>query len=193
MADNPKVLAFAGSARRESYNKQIIGCAARAMESLGAAVQVIDLSDYPLPVFDEDLEAGQGRPDAAKQLTELFCAHDGLVISSPEYNSSLTALLKNTIDWVSRPVSGEPPLVAFRGKVAGLCSASPGALGGLRGLVHLRAILGNMGMYVIPDQVSVPKAHEAFDGNGSLKDAAIQSKIETMAQAMTETTRRLRA
>jgi NAD(P)H-dependent FMN reductase len=97
-------------------------------------------------------------------------AHDGLLLSSPEYNSSITGVLKNTIDWASRPAPGEPPLVAFDGKVAGLLSASPGNLGGLRGLVHVRAILGNIGVYVVPGQVAISRAHEAFAEDGSLKD-----------------------
>ena len=112
---------------------------------------------------------------------EALKAHQGLLISSPEYNSSVSAALKNAIDWASRPdpqIAGEPSLVAFAGKVAGLMSASPGALGGLRGLVHLRAILGNIQVLVIPDQVSVNTAHEAFNPEGSLKDAKKLTQVQ---------------
>jgi hypothetical protein len=102
----------------------------------GAEVSLLDLKDFPLPLFDQDLEAEQGMPEAGAKLKRLFIDHDGLLIAAPEYNSSVTAVLKNAIDWVSPPASGEPSLVAFRGKVATLMSASPGALGGLRGLAH---------------------------------------------------------
>ena len=105
--------------------------------------------------------------------------HDGFLIASPEYNSSITAVLKNAIDWVSRPVPNEPSLLAFKGKTAVLMSASPGNLGGLRGLVHLRAILGNIGVMVLPDQTAVPKAYEALDSDGRLKDAKQHASIQT--------------
>ena len=123
----------------------------RAREA-GGEVTLIDLKDFPLPLFDQDLEAEQGMPENGTRLKKLFIDHDGLLIASPEYNSSFPAVLKNAIDWVSRPAPGEPSLVAFRGKVATLMSASPGAQGGLRGLVHVRSILGNIGVIVLPDQ-----------------------------------------
>src|SRR3954452_11151162 len=158
----PRILAFAGSLRRESYNKKLVLIAAQAARDAGAEVTLIDLKDFPLPLFDQDLEAGQGMPVDGTKLKQLFIDHDGLLIASPEYNSSVTAVLKNTIDWVSRPAPGEPPLVAFRGKVAALMGASPGALGGQRGLVQLRSILGNLGVLVLPDHFDVARAHEAF-------------------------------
>ncbi|HYF37755.1 MAG TPA: NAD(P)H-dependent oxidoreductase, partial [Prosthecobacter sp.] len=163
----PKILAFAGSTRTGSFNKKLIRIAADAARTAGADVTLIDLRDYPLPLFDGDLEDAQGLPENAKKLKELFNSHDALLISAPEYNSSITGVLKNTIDWVSREATDdEPALRDFTGKTATLLSASPGALGGLRGLVHLRALLGNIGVIVLPDQVSVPKAHEAFDETG---------------------------
>ena len=137
----PRILGFAGSTRRESFNQKLVQSAAKGAREAGAEVTLIDLKDFPLPPFDQDLEAEQGMPDNGAKLKKLFIDHDGLLIASPEYNSSVTAVLKNTIDWVSRPAPGEPPLVAFKGKVATLMSASPGALGGLRGLVHVRSIL----------------------------------------------------
>ena len=118
------------------------------------------------------------------KLKQLFIDHDGLLIASPEYNSSITAVLKNAIDWVSRPAPGEPSLVAFRSKVATLMSASPGALGGLRGLVHVRSILSNIGVIVLPDQIAVAKAHEAFNADGSLKDSKQQSGIEELGHTL---------
>src|ERR1035437_1107676 len=130
-----KILAFAGSLRMGSFNKKLVKIAAEGARKAGAEVTLIDLKDFPLPIFDEDLERSAGLPADGRKLKDLFLAHDALLISAPEYNSSISAVLKNTIDWVSRPVPGEAPLGCFDGKVAGLMSASPGALGGLRGLV----------------------------------------------------------
>ena len=163
MTRAPKILAFAGSTRRESYNKKLVRIAAGGAKSVGADVILLDLRDLPLPVFDEDLEAKHGLPANARQLKDLMLAKDGFLISAPEYNSSITAVLKTTIDWVSRPVPGEAPLACFNGKTAVLMSASPGALGGLRGLVHVRAILGNINVLVLPEQVAIPRAFEAFN------------------------------
>jgi NAD(P)H-dependent FMN reductase len=135
-------------------------------------------------LFDHDLEAEQGIPENGKRLKQLFINHDGLLIACPEYNSSITAVLKNAIDWVSRPVPGEPSLVAFKNKVATLMSASPGALGGLRGLVHVRSILSNIGVIVLPDQIAVAKANEAFNADGSLKDSKQQAGIEGLGSTL---------
>ena len=151
-----RILPFAGSTRR-GFLQQEAGCHRRpGRMGAGAEVTLIDLKDLPLPLFDQDLEAEQGMPENGMKLKKLLIDHDGLLIASPEYNSSYPPVLKNAIDWVSRPAPGEPSLVAFRGKVAALMSASPGALGGLRGLVHLRSILGDMGVIVLPDQVGWP-------------------------------------
>lgn len=187
MAITPKILAFAGSLRKESYNKKMVKVAAEGARVAGAEVTYIDLADYPLPLFDEDLEAAEGLHPNARKLKDLFLAHHGLLIASPEYNSSVTAVLKNVIDWVSRPVQGAPPLEAFRGKTAVLMSASPGALGGLRGLVHLRAILGNIQVLVLPDQIAVIKAYEAFDEQGRFKDAKQEQTVEALGAKLAHT------
>ena len=180
MAYTPKILAFAGSTRTESYNKKLIKIAVAGAKVAGAQVTLIDLRDLPLPLFDQDLEAKEGLPANGKKLKEMMLSHEGLLISAPEYNSSVTGVLKNAIDWASRPAPDEAPLACFVGKVASLMSASPGALGGLRGLVHLRAILGNIGVIVLPDQISIPKAHEAFHPDGSLNDAKRQAAVEKL-------------
>jgi chromate reductase len=175
-----KVLAFAGSLRKGSYNKQLVRVAARFARETGAEVTELDLADHPLPIFDEDLETRDGVHPTAMKLKALFREHDAFLISSPEYNSSLSAALKNVIDWLSRPVAGEPPLACFKGKTAALFAASPGALGGLRGLVHLRAVLGNIGVLLLADQLAVGKANEAFAADGSLvnpKQAAMVKAI----------------
>ena len=193
MASAPKILAFAGSMRRESFNKRLVRIAAGGARTAGGEVTLIDLRDYPLPIFDEDLEREQGLPDNAANLKRLFIEHDGFLIASPEYNSSITGVLKNTIDWVSRRVEGEMPLVAYKGKTAALMSASPGALGGLRALVHVRAILGNIGVLVLPTQVAVPKAMEAFDADGKLKDPKLQASIEGLGKSLAQTIVKLKA
>lgn len=189
----PRILAFAGSTRRESFNKKLVAIAVQGAREAGAEVTLIDLKDFPLPLFDQDLEAEQGMPENGKQLKRQFIDHDGLLIAAPEYNSSITAVLKNTIDWVSRPAPGEASLAAFRGKVATLMSASPGALGGLRGLVHVRSILGNIGVIVLPDQSAVAQAYEAFNLDGTLKDAKRQAGIAGLGRTLAEFLVKLKA
>jgi chromate reductase, NAD(P)H dehydrogenase (quinone) len=177
MAFTPRILAFAGSGRKKSWNKCLVRIAATGAREAGAEVTLIDLDAYPLPLFNEDEETERGLPPQGRAIKDLMLSHQGFLISSPEYNSSITALLKNTIDWASRPVAGEAPLACFSGKAALLMSASPGALGGLRGLVHVRAILGNLGMLVLPSTISISKAHEAFADDGSLKDPQQQGRV----------------
>lgn len=189
----PRILAFAGSTRRESYNKKLVRIAAAGARAAGAEVTVMDLRDWPLPLYDGDLEEAEGLPPNAHTLKEMFLAHDGLLIASPEYNSSISGVLKNTIDWVSRPVPGEPALAPFLNKVAALMSASPGSLGGLRGLVTVRSILSNIKVLVMPDQVAVPKANEAFNEDGSFKDVRQQAAIEKLGRDLVEIIKRLRA
>ncbi|MHC4448466.1 MAG: NADPH-dependent FMN reductase, partial [Planctomycetota bacterium] len=176
----PKILAFSGSLRTGSYNQMLVRIAAAGARRAGAEVTELDLRELPLPVYDADLEVRNGLPDNAKRLKDLMKAHGGFLIASPENNSSVSAALKNTIDWASRPEPGEPTLVCFRDKTAAIMSASPGGLGGLRGLVHLRSILGNISVLVLPDQKAIPGAGDAFDGNGSLKDTKQQEAIENL-------------
>ncbi len=166
----PKILAFAGSTRSGSYNKKLVRVAAQMARDAGAEVTQIDLRDYPMPLYDGDLENEQGLPENAKKLKRLMCEHHGFLIAAPEYNSSITGVLKNAIDWTSRPEPDEASLIAFSGKVAALLAASPGALGGLCTLVTVRMILGNLNMLVIPEQKAIPQAHQAFDEQGKLKD-----------------------
>lgn len=181
----PHILAFAGSLRTGSFNKKLVRCAARAAEAAGAKVTVINLDDYALPLFDEDLEK-QGTPENATKLKALMKSADGFLIASPEYNSSLSAALKNAIDWASRKAEGEAPLAAFAGKAAVIMAASPGGLGGLRGLVHLRAILGNIQVIVLPQQYALSKAHEAFDDDGQLQDEKTAETVAGLGRRLTE-------
>lgn len=190
----PNILVFAGSTRTGSYNKLLAKCAAEAARTAGAEVTYLDLRDLGLPLFDEDLEAANGLPEGARKLKTLLQACDGFLIASPEYNSTITAVLKNAIDWASRTeTENEAPLIAFRGKIAALVSASPGALGGLRGLVHLRSILGNIGVVVLPDQVTVSSAYEAFTETGGLKDEKKTKQVAALARTLVEHVAKLKA
>ena len=186
MSDRPRIVALAGSARKDSWNQKLVKVAAEGARSAGAEVTVLDMRDYPLPLFGQDLEAAEGAPENAAKLKTIMLGHDGLLIASPEYNSSITPLLKNTIDWVSRAGDGQKALAAYEGKVAAVMSASPGRLGGLRGLVHLRSILSNIGVLVIPDQVAVGQAHMAFDAAGGLVDPKQRVSIEGLGQSVTK-------
>ena len=174
----PKILAFAGSTRTDSYNKKLVKISSTGATDAGADVTVIDLRDFPMPIYDGDLEQKDGLPSNARKLKDIMLAHQGFLISSPEYNSSISAVFKNTIDWTSRQSEGEIPLACFKNKVAGIMSASPGMLGGLRGLVHVRSILGNIGVIVLPDQVTVAKSHEAFNEDGTLKDKKQEDQVK---------------
>jgi len=187
----PKVLAFAGSTRVESFNKKLLRIAIGGARAAGAEVTHLDLRDLPMPLYDGDLEAREGLPDNAKRLKQLMIEHDGLLISAPEYNSSISGVLKNAIDWASRPEPNEPPLVAFTGKVAVLMSASPGALGGLRGLAAVRSILGNINVLILPNQVAVPRASAAFDEGGNLKDEKQRLSVEKLGRELTDALRKL--
>jgi NAD(P)H-dependent FMN reductase len=188
----PKILAFAGATRTESFNKKLIKLGADGARAAGAEVTLIDLRDYPMPLYDGDLEAASGIPEHGKRLKKLFLEHDGLLISSPEYNSSIPGVLKNAVDWVSRSEPGESPLAAYQGKVAALLSASPGQLGGSRALVVVRMMLGNIKVLVLPDQVSISKANEAFNPDGTLKDAKQAAAVQKLGKTLTETLTKLK-
>lgn len=194
MASKPKILVFAGSQRTESFNKKLARLATEAAQAAGAEATFLDFRHYPMPLYDQDLEQREGLPESAKQFKEILRNHQGLIIASPEHNSSISALLKNAIDWASRQADpSEPGLACFAGKVAAIMSASPGALGGLRGLVHLRSILGNIQVLVLPDQLAIMKANEAFDGDGALKDTNQQASVERIAKKLVSTVAKLQA
>ncbi len=186
-----KILAFAGSTREGSYNKRLVRIAAAGARGAGAEVTTVDLSDFPMPLYDADLEAAEGMPEAAGRFKRLMIEHDGFLIAAPEYNSSITGVLKNAIDWASRREPDEPRLVAFAGKAAALMSASPGGLGGLRGLVHVRAILGNLGVLVLPQQRAIARAHQAFADDGTLADEGLQADVTALGTRLAELLARL--
>lgn len=187
MAFQPKILAFAGSLRKESFNKKLIKIGVKGAEEAGAEVTLIDLKDYLLPIYDQDIEDSQGLPENALQLKELMFNHDGFLISCPEYNSSMSAVFKNVIDWTSRQArEDEVYLSCFIDKCVGLMSASPSPLGGLRGLVPVRSMFGNIYSYVIPQQKSISQADKAFDSEGNLKDAKAQTEIMNIGKKLTQ-------
>jgi chromate reductase, NAD(P)H dehydrogenase (quinone) len=186
----PRILAFAGSLRAGSWNKKLVAVAAAAARGAGAEVTLLDLRDLPMPIYDGDIEAQQGLPPNALAFKQLMRQHQGILVSSPEYNSQMPAVLKNAIDWASRPEPGDTPLVAFKGKVAGVMSASPGVLAGLRGQMQVRALLSYLGMILVPAQFGLPRANEAFDGEGRLKDEKQQAAVEAIAGGVVDFSRR---
>ena len=187
-----RILAIAGSTRDRSFNKQLIQAAAALAESSGHAVTVVDLRDYALPLYDGDLEDAQGLPAKALAMKQLIHAHDAVLISSPEYNASLSAVLKNTIDWTSRPGGEEDPGKVWFEKPVALLSASPGGLGGIRALNHLRAILLSLTAFVVPSQFALARAHEAFADDGSLKSADARKAVEGVLGQLVRTAQGLR-
>ena len=186
-----RILGFAGSLRTGSVNVRLLQAAAGLAKDAGLEMTVADLRQYPMPIYDGDLEAKEGLPASVVAFKALMKAHPAFLLVCPEYNSSITPLLKNAIDWASRSAPGEASLSAYQGKVAGLLSASPGALGGLRGLVTVRSILSNIGVLVLPEQVAVGKANEAFDDAGRLRDAKQAASVEKLLRRLADVGGRL--
>ncbi|MEE9396338.1 MAG: NAD(P)H-dependent oxidoreductase [Methylococcales bacterium] len=188
-----KILFLAGSARKESINKKLAMLAANLAEEAGADVTYIDLKNFEMPLYNGDLEIEKGVPDSARKLKQLFVEHDGFFIASPEYNGSFSPLLKNTLDWMSRPQEeNETPLVAYKGKVAALGAISPGGLGGLRGLVPLRMLLANIGVTIVPSQVAISGGFQALDSKGKLIDKRQASMLQTTIDELLRTADSLR-
>jgi chromate reductase len=188
MATPLRILAFSGSARRESLNKKLLAVTVAAVRAAGAEVTLVDLTDFPLPVYNGDLEDAEGMPANATKLIGLIQSHAALLIASPEYNSMITPLLKNTIDWCTR--GDDNP---FTGKVAAVVSASPGQFGGVRSMTLARQLLLHLGCHVVPAQCFLPKAHEAFDEKGALKDARNQKAVDALAKQLVQTATKLGA
>lgn len=186
-----KILAFNGSLRIDSWNYKMVRIAGNIVEQAGAMVSYLHLNDVPMPLFSEDLESEQGMPVNAKRFKQMLIDHDAFLIASPEYNSSISAALKNALDWASRRESDETGLLAFKGKLAAIMSASPGALGGLRGLVHLRALLTNMGVLVLPQQYALSQANRQFDEEGNLYNDEVRKKVRACALELLETGNKL--
>lgn len=182
MPTSTPLLFIAGSAREASLNKRLARAAAQKAKAGGIPATFADLGDYPMPMYDGDIEATAGPPENARKLKALMSAHKGIFIASPEYNAGVTPLLKNALDWVSRVrEDDEPPLQVYKTRVFMLAAASPGALGGVRGLMMLRQVLANgLGALVLPDQMLLPRASEAFDDDGQLKDGRQREQLENL-------------
>jgi len=185
---NPRILAFAGSTRKESFNRKLLAVAVELAEQAELEVQHIELADYPLPLMDEDLEAEHGQPENATALRRMMLEADGLLLACPEYNSSITPLMKNVVDWVSRKKSGGGDLTPYRDKKALLLGASPGKLGGKRSVETVRSILGNIGVEVFDKEFTLPGAGDAFDHLGQLRDVelidALKAIVKSFSQSM---------
>jgi NAD(P)H-dependent FMN reductase len=187
----PRLLFFAGSVRKNSHNKRLARLAAQIAEANNISSTFIDLADYPMPLYDGDLEAASGQPENAHKLKSLMQAHTGIFIVSPEYNAAFTPLLKNTLDWVSHVRDeGEAPLEVYRTRVFALAAASPGGTGGLRGLSLLRLVLETgIGALVLPDQFLLPRAVDAFDEHGHLKNKDQQEQLKKVIQKLAHAAR----
>ena len=193
MTHKPKILAFAGSLRKDSFNKKLIKIAVKGAIDAAAVVTLIDLKDFHLPVYDQEIEDATGLPENALQLKKLMLEHDGFLLSCPEYNSSMSAAFKNVIDWTSRKATvDETYLCCFIDKVVTLMSASPGPLGGLRALVHVRSMFSNINSIVLPTQKCIPHADKAFDDQGMLVDGKQQKQVENLGKGLAEFLRKVK-
>lgn len=183
---SPRLLFFAGSDREKSFNKRLAKLGAEIADANGIAATFVDLGDYPMPIYNGDIETREGPPPNAHKLKALMSIHNGIFIASPEYNASIAPLLKNTLDWVSRVRGeGEQPLQVYKTRVFAIGSASPGGMGGLRGLSQLRLVLEvGVGALVLPDQFAVPRASEAFEDNGHLKNKDSQEQFKLLIQKL---------
>ena len=185
-----KILFFSGSTRTGSYNSALAKEAYQIALDQGAEATYADLKEYPMPIYDGDLESDQGLPEKAIAFKQLFSEHQGVFIASPEYNSSFSPLLKNTLDWISRPhEENEEGLSAYKGKVIAIAAASPGGFGGLRGLIPLRMMLGNISTLVLPEQLAISGAHKAFNEQGHLVDEKFKSVLSNQVQRLIEVTK----
>ena len=191
MTTRPKILVFAGSAREASLNKKLARIAAGCVNEGGGVATFLDLRDYPIPLYDGDLEEREGMPPFAVKLRDHFLSHQGLLIASPENNGAVTALLKNAIDWLSRDYEGRSGLEPYRGKVAAIMGASPGGFGAISSLAVLRAILTKLTVLVIPEQVTLSKADQAFKDDGSFVDERNLKAVARVAARLVEVTTRM--
>jgi chromate reductase, NAD(P)H dehydrogenase (quinone) len=177
-----RILAFAGSARRESWNRKVLELAVAGAREAGAEVRVVNLGDYPMPIYNADWHVEHGVPATTLDLRTLMMDSNGLLVASPEYNTSITPLLKNTIDWLSQDVNGESGKAPFEGRVGGLMGASNGAFGTIRALPHVSTILSNLGVLMLP-AVAVPGVGRMFDASGKMTNERTKSAWSIWARA----------
>jgi NAD(P)H-dependent FMN reductase len=189
--NTPKILAFAGSTRKDSFNKRLAKVALHAAEQAGAETTFIDLHDYNMPLYSKDLHDEQGMPGGVIEFKEMLKSHNGFLIASPEYNGSLTGTLKNAIDWATIKADGEDRMACWDGKIAGLVSASPGSLGGIRGLHHLRTILAGIGTFVLPNHLAVGNSTTNLQNDIQITDEKLQHQVDRMASELVRVIRGL--
>lgn len=188
---SPKILVFAGSIRTGALSAKLAALAAKELALADAEVTRISLADYPLPIYNGDLEAEKGIPENAVKLAKLIAAHEGVFIATPEYNNSLPPLLKNTIDWVSRNKGG-PNGIPFRNKVYGIGSTSDGFIGGARALIDCRKVVqAGLGAILIPEKIEISRAQDAFDEAGELIPEPPAKLLKTLCRHLVELSRRL--
>lgn len=192
MTQQPRILAFAGSLREHSYTKRVVKTAMNGALDAGAEVDFIDLRDFPMPIYDADLQETEGFDENARRFQRLLNEYKGFLICSPEYNGSLPAALKNALDWASRASDEFKTGEVFRGKAAAIMTASPGGFGGIRCLNHLRTILSVLSLNVLPSEIAVGKVHEIFDGDGAeMKDERMKKLLEDLGASLVDTMIRL--
>ena len=181
-AKSIKLLAFAGSLRKDSLNKKLVRAWQQIASAEGIEVTLIELNDYELPIYNGDIES-ESVPKAVRELQHLFAQHDGFLMVTPEYNGAVPAVVKNTLDWMSRPLeNGDSGITVMKGKVCGIAAASPGALGGLRALLALRDQLAKLSLWVAPSQFALSKANDAFHDNGELKSEDAKQALAKIAK-----------
>lgn len=188
MSKKPKILAFAGSLREKSYNKRVLKVAVEGAKKAGADVTYVDLKDYPMPIYNADLQETQGFPAIATAFQKLLLEHDGIMIASPEYNASLPGALKNVIDWTSRANGDLKTGECFKGKIAAIMTASPGAFGGIRCLAHLRDVLTILLVNTLPSEIAVAKVGGMFDGDSDeMTNDTMRGVLEELGKSMVDT------
>ena len=181
-----KILAFAGSARKDSWNRKVLEVAVQGAREAGAEVTVVDLGDYPMPIYNADWHAENGPPASMLELRALMMSANGLLIASPEYNTSITPLLKNSIDWLSQEVNGESGNAPFEKKIGGLMGASNGAFGTIRALPHVSYILSNLGVFMLP-VMAVPSVAKSFDDAGNMTNERMKNTLKILGARLTQT------
>jgi chromate reductase, NAD(P)H dehydrogenase (quinone) len=183
----PKILVMAGSLRTGSSNARLAALASKELTLADGDVTRISFADYPLPIFDADL-LSEGMPLPAAELRKMVTAHHGIFIASPEYSASVSPLIKNAIDWLSRPRDkGEASYTVFKNRAFALGSASPGGAGGIRGLMALRQVLElGCGALVLPEQVTVGRSAQAFDDKDNLVDENLAAALKNVARRLVE-------
>ena len=193
MTPKPKILAFAGSLRQHSFNKRVLKTAIKGAEEAGAEVTYIDLCDYPMPIYNPDDQEENGMDENALRFQGLLAEHDGLLIASPEYNGSVSAALKNAIDWASRQNEQYSKSDVFPGKVAAMITASPGSFGGVRSLAHLRGVLTSVGVIVLPAEIAVSFSNKMFNGDdGEMADEGMKKILEELGSSLVEMLKKTR-